>query len=1366
MKKILLLAAAALMAAGMVQAKTAEELRIYLNPGHGSYGPNDRPMSTVNHPGTKDLADTDTLGFYEGRGTLQRAFGIATYLKKVGVKSENIVFSRLANGPFPYNASDPDEVKYEFNRDLAEICEEVEAGNFDMFISDHSNANTDGDLVNYPLFLFRGYDNGKTGDAGYNGNAVEGSYDMANTVWDTHYMSELDPQSSYSLTSKNLRGDINFYGSYSTSTRSNGNSYSGYLGVLKHGVPGFLLEGFFHTYQPARHRALNFDYDRQEGRREARGVGKYFGLPALTTGDIMGHVRDLHEKFSHTYYKPAPGTDDALLPLNGAVVKLYKNGTEVGSYDVDNEYNGIFVFEDLEPGDYTLDVTLEGYKPLFDEYKTPITVTADKTSYAKLYLENEDYVPDSEVYVNYPDPDQPDYLALASEFNFDGDVTANFEIVGQVTDVAQLGDSTVILSNDGLTPHLYLINAKTQELIKELSVEGIYSEQSTGFYSPLYSIAFTADHKLVGVSHTRNQYSAGYVDDGYTRGTSRLYIWDDIDQAPALWGTTMNSGNYYRADVGQSIAINGPSKDCQVLLTAVNRGASPYNIRLVHLNITDGEVVSVFYDNLYSSGFTAVKYGDDMEGGHLHLAISPNSDDKAVLGGSNGLVTEFNIPTGSGGSASDIKQLSAEFDLVGYGFSFFRYAKHSLMVAPYTDGGTVKGVRLLDVTNGLDKATLIKTNNTDLTDGSSAPRFKAGGDGAAYDAATASVQQTDINLFLAGKTSNLTRFTTEAVEQPLVKGIYAYGLNSEQNADKSYTFTFTANSDAVHAYIVFTDADGNDVGRVEVPGVTEGVNTITITQDQLPGQGGDVMNWAVNLVGNNIPNFALINNPADFNYSYTFNTVDNSPESDYFGRIYIGHRPGNNNAANGLWIYNPDYTLHNSSVIKSRTDGLAFRSNYRLGIDAEGKVYMPDWGDPTSGVYVFDPANEAGGFYPFFANDDGTPLSRNGDGLLTNASGQAVAGSSPGVNIAGSGADTKLFVYNEDLMVNGRGNNVSVYNIGTADGPIAKYWNQPPDKNYAVGSLQLSTNGNIIGRVDGSCWVAQNRSAGNNDRGVPSLIFVDPDGNVTFNSGADDHVKEVLNGSSNAGFAVTRDEKTLVINDGSGNLQFFDVTFAGHTPTLTHKYSYRASAALTGSTIYQMNYDYAGNLIASGGKVGIYAIPTEDNQSTVPAKRALLVEKEATLVSITLNHTTDENIVLTPGETLQLEVIAVDPETADKSVTWSSSDESVATVDANGLVTAVPVEQASPARKAPSTADLVPVTITAKSTVDPTVSASVTINVDYTATGVQGVNAGKQVVAIKYVNTAGIQSDKPFEGVNIVVTTYDDGSQQVVKVVK
>ena len=37
---------------------------------------------------------------------------------------------------------------------------------------------------------------------------------------------------------------------------------------------------------------------------------------------------------------------------------------------------------------------------------------------------------------------------------------------------------------------------------------------------------------------------------------------------------------------------------------------------------------------------------------------------------------------------------------------------------------------------------------------------------------------------------------------------------------------------------------------------------------------------------------------------------------------------------------------------------------------------------------------------------------------------------------------------------------------------------------------------------------------------------------------------------------------------------------------------------------------------------------------------------------------------------------------------------------------------------------------------------------------------------VKYVNVAGMESNTPFDGVNIVVTTYTDGTHSAVKVIK
>ena len=51
-------------------------------------------------------------------------------------------------------------------------------------------------------------------------------------------------------------------------------------------------------------------------------------------------------------------------------------------------------------------------------------------------------------------------------------------------------------------------------------------------------------------------------------------------------------------------------------------------------------------------------------------------------------------------------------------------------------------------------------------------------------------------------------------------------------------------------------------------------------------------------------------------------------------------------------------------------------------------------------------------------------------------------------------------------------------------------------------------------------------------------------------------------------------------------------------------------------------------------------------------------------------------------------------------------------------------------------------------------------------TGVAEFNVDKDVVSVTYVNTLGMTSSTPFNGVNIIVTRYSDGSVSTTKVLK
>ena len=341
---------------------SASATKVYINPGHGSWGSSCRPMATINY------AAGDTLGFFESNTNLWKAFILEEKLLGDGY---NVKMSRRASGGSGTN---------EYNKALSTICSETNNYGSDYFISIHSNAATEGTNTNYPLILYRGTDASET---------VSGSKARANASWDRLVeinKSGFEYYTSYA-SSRNVRGVTSFYG-------------SDYLGALKHSSPGFLSEGYFHTYQPSRHRALNPDWCRQEGIRYYRGIVDHFGTAKETKGYIMGAVRTKEKSVSHSLYTYNSNTNDKYAPIHGARVVLRNDNGDIiktdcyhyvkrmltnqDYYTTDNNYNGIFVFDNLTPGKYTLTVHAQGYK----DYTQTVTVTANATTYPEIFLES------------------------------------------------------------------------------------------------------------------------------------------------------------------------------------------------------------------------------------------------------------------------------------------------------------------------------------------------------------------------------------------------------------------------------------------------------------------------------------------------------------------------------------------------------------------------------------------------------------------------------------------------------------------------------------------------------------------------------------------------------------------------------------------------------------------------------------------------------------------------------------------------------------------------------------------------------------------------------------------------------------------
>ena len=1214
MKKIFMILAAALLTVSMSAADLTGK-RIYVNPGHGSYGPNDRPMATIPYPNLPTTGMPDTLGFYESNTNLWKCMYLGEKLEAMGA---TVLYSRTQCGPWPYEMKNGDYPDYtynkggsiadptigwqysdgyyahpdyeKYNRSLSEICREVEANNIDYFISVHSNANSEGSTANFPLMLYRGPDAYSSANSVDGAEYVQGSYEKAKLANEEKLKimkAGIDVPSSTNL---NIRGDWNFYGSTSTLT-INGKTYKGYLGVMKHGASGFLSEGYFHTYQPARHRALNQDYCHMEGLDYYRAIINYYGADKETKGYIVGTVKDQYNKMSNKLFTYTPKSNDQWVPCNGAEVILKKGGVEVARYNVDTMYNGIFVFEGLEPGDdYSLDASCDGFFPLDDQYKVPFSVKANETTYSMIYLTDTAYVPPTIVYEDYPNPDQPAYLGLPSAFEMTAQADRDFSevIKGTVKRTLQSGDSTILLSHeeDG-TPHIYLIKSSLNT-IETISTDSILPRDpnNQGDYLALSDIALTCDGKLVGVNYIRNQYGADQVDAGYVRGVKNFYIWDKLAGDARVWFTADDAGNSYRSDGGYTIAVKGESKDCQVIVSQRHYNATTGGaLRISAYTVTDGIPSYIFYGKTLNAGapLHAVTHGEDIQ-----FTLSPRGEKKDFIFDA-GLTTpmEFSLPGGQNQDVTILGQVSADLMHTKFnGATYFKYADHSLMAAPTTDAdGKVTGVQVLDITEGLDKAVVIKTTNTTLA----APVE------ATYASASAKVKGTDLYLYLLVD-NKMYSFTTVGVAQPVVPAIVAYNLNVvAQGTD--YVFTFDANADAVAAELVFSAA-GEEVGTLPVE-VVKGANTITVAATDLPGEAGQELTWAVKLDGGAIANFGIVASEGSLIESSTsrlFNAVSTNPELDNFGKIYIMHRAGSSTSANapksGIWVYDHNLAKQNTEVYKGGE--AKFGNPTRMSMDREGYLYIADWADGHSGIFMANTADMTQPFTQFFAGTRESNGAFNNNGVYTGSS-------TPGCYVYDNGEEVKLFVYNEDAKGTLPANGMAVYNIGQADGSILHSWDAAPSAVYTL-TGQANTEGNPWGTSHGF-FVSQVREDGQNNSGATSLKFYANDGTEQMSS-ASDLYKEIITGSNAGGYVVSADESVLIFNDGAQQFLVFDITWEGDKPVLALRYTIKHGIA----KIRQMNWDYAGNIVCSGD-AGIYivSLPKAENVTVVPAKKALTV---------------------------------------------------------------------------------------------------------------------------------------------------------------
>jgi len=372
-----------------VEAKKMSDLKVYINPGHGGYTSNDRPIRIY------PFEANDTLGYWESKSNLYKGLHMYHILDSLGATP---YLSRTKN-------TEADD------RSLSGIAAEANQLGADIFLSIHSNAGED---VNTPLMLYR---ENTIGTPRYPENVT-----LSKIMWKNLHSSQLP---HWTRQTEYVCGDLTFYQ----------NMWQGGLGVLRTlYVVGLLSEGSMHEHRPEAHRLMNDDYLWLEAWHFVKSIMEFCNTEdRFVTGNVAGVVYDNHnlrEKDMpvsfHNYGR------DRFCPLNFATVELRdQTGKVIQKRTTDDMHNGIFVFRNVKPGNYTVYAARDDYYAV----TTPVTVVADQVTYQDmpLALKREFPLEITSYSPNVTDSD-PVSCATTIDFVFNTDVdTESFEKAFSIT---------------------------------------------------------------------------------------------------------------------------------------------------------------------------------------------------------------------------------------------------------------------------------------------------------------------------------------------------------------------------------------------------------------------------------------------------------------------------------------------------------------------------------------------------------------------------------------------------------------------------------------------------------------------------------------------------------------------------------------------------------------------------------------------------------------------------------------------------------------------------------------------------------------------------------------------------------------------
>ena len=1326
-----------LLLASSVCAAGLDGKKIYVNPGHGSYGWDDRPQSTIPYPILKKANGTslgipDTCGFFESNTNLQKCLYLGKKLEQYGAK---VTYSHTQCGPWDYEKVDGTYPKYfyskgdwkdsdiaawqswvvdsatwygdlntnspyryckhpdirKYNRIPALIAQEVgdsvvNGYKFDCFISVHSNAPGDAsdNKTNYPLFLYRGFNMdgsnaSKNQDLSY---YSPGSYEMADAAWKYCYEllegvgSLCHPyREEPSVDKKFISGDLDFYrkskpypdGLYvdQDTLEFAGREYYSYLGVIRHMVPGFLAEGYYHTYGPARHQALNYDYCRMEGLAYFRGIRDYFGGAPETVGYICGVIKDNNTPApDDVNYRFHPGSHDQWMPCNKATVVLKKAGKEVERYTCDNNFNGIFVFYELKPGTYTLESEYNGLT-----FSEVVEVEADKTTYTRLYPTTTPHICAYDLNV--------EQNGDSYTFSFYANSTAeNANIIFYNNEKEEIGSypiSAVKGTNSITLSTLNLPGDAGQTLSWAVELTGKEITEFALIHSD-NSLDMSSTSQLFNAVNTNPMsdnfgeiyvlHRAGRLKQEPTAAADNgLWVYDheltkqntEVYKGGSPFGhpTRMSidsEGYLYISDwsSAQSGIHIANTADLSQPFTQFYAGTRDSDGKFTYNSISTGSATSGNY--IYGTGKDTKLYVCDEQNAKNGIAIyNIGQEDGTILREWKKTADKIITYQGDSTGNSAVWAISKGVFISQHRDHHDEYPELQF----YNNNGAIvftsKGCNDFDGANGGGFVVSPDENMLILNSGANSKQFKVfnitwNGEtptlelAQTYTHGLVAIRQMNwdyagnlvcsgddgIHIFTVPTNDNITLVparTTITKEQPALapatQRIWAFDLKQKPTMT-GYQFTFKSVTNGVGS-LILKDEQGEALKNVYIPSVRNGENTITIPYDDMP-QTRDDLSWEITLAAGAVQNVADVTpNGIEEYYFPQGVATNNNPESEHFGKIYMLDAYGKENTSGlteeaGIYVYDALLQLENdfqksylpSNVnVKDVAAAYKYRILHRVAVNpkTDDVAFVQS---KTDHLWIANPDNLNAAATNIGQNTYASSLCYDADGTLY------IFGYEAPKDV--DGHKTKAIIYKKV------GNNER-QEFATID-----VWESLNDRN------SMASDGR------GGLWIVSKLAGNGNQYG--EFFHVNQEGEVDFRiktdgthltapklTSLDNIPKKFYRGQ------VAYDaQRNILALGGDEKVTLFNVTYDNNTgaPTLTY-WTATPQLHLDNSivAIDGIAFDYAGDLIVVSATMGLlykYSLPTDNNVCTTPAPTSQIIPYRFVLQDTKHNQTALNNI--------------------------------------------------------------------------------------------------------------------------------------------